>query len=701
MRLLSLHAQNFLSLGDVRIEFAPGMHYISGVNHDMAGSNNGVGKSAIWEAVFWSLFGSLLRAKSVSDDIVNRSAGAGTHVRIEIDVAGTTLAIDRYRKHEHHGNALHATFGAESLTCQTVSETQGRIDRLLPLSRLALEQGVVIGQGMLDRFIDLSEAQKYSLLREVSGLDGYDSVLARAKSLHTAATSDARDADARAQEHKARVSRLDTSIESARKLVAEVESDRERAQQWLRAVEADMAQRAQRQAEIRNEVETALSVLTAQIASCEEQREPWLQQRQEIAERTEASHAALKSARDELQQRIDRVREQMAEMREKHKQFVSTAIAPLEQRLHAVQAQTQAERQTLERERAQLQRLGDVCATCGQPVSDHKASRLSAISGDLERIIASGKEAAGVVERQLSGLRLAEKDINEKASVLVMEERDLLTKQRSAESSHQTFVSALSRQRADIDEALRNYDVQIAAMRARYSQQEVFLRNAMREQDDHAKPAREELSRRDAAVAHARGRLDALTSERAEASAQHAEASARQSTHRRYADHCKLWLTQLPVMCAALLDDVVRFLNARLAAYSRVLSDGELGLSLEQYQHGSGPRIRANISPGAHKLASGGERRRLDLAVYFGIADLISALSGVRCGLLVCDEVTDSLSPDGVRAVLTLLRQRADAGEAVYVISHDPAIRHAATFDSTLWLEKRGGVANAGTVLAA
>lgn len=65
--------QNFLSIGEDPVveEFRPGINMIVGVNLDKEDSRNGVGKSTIADAIFYALFGSLIRDIKV-DDIVNK-----------------------------------------------------------------------------------------------------------------------------------------------------------------------------------------------------------------------------------------------------------------------------------------------------------------------------------------------------------------------------------------------------------------------------------------------------------------------------------------------------------------------------------------------------------------------------------------------------------------------------------------------------
>ena len=58
-----LQIENFLSYKNTKIEFKPGLYLVDGKNLDEGGSN-GAGKSGIWEALAWSLFGVTTRGLS-------------------------------------------------------------------------------------------------------------------------------------------------------------------------------------------------------------------------------------------------------------------------------------------------------------------------------------------------------------------------------------------------------------------------------------------------------------------------------------------------------------------------------------------------------------------------------------------------------------------------------------------------------------
>lgn len=70
-----IKAEGFLSIGNADIEIKPGITAIVGVNRDDGGSN-GAGKSSVVDAVFWTLYGNLIRdSKLTAKHVPNRATG--------------------------------------------------------------------------------------------------------------------------------------------------------------------------------------------------------------------------------------------------------------------------------------------------------------------------------------------------------------------------------------------------------------------------------------------------------------------------------------------------------------------------------------------------------------------------------------------------------------------------------------------------
>jgi DNA repair exonuclease SbcCD ATPase subunit len=89
---------------------------------------------------------------------------------------------------------------------------------------------------------------------------------------------------------------------------------------------------------------------------------------------------------------------------------------------------------------------------------------------------------------------------------------------------------------------------------------------------------------------------------------------------------------------------------------------------------------------------SGGERRRIDIAILFMFQDMLRMQTGVSFNLNMYDELLDSaVDEKGIGKILEILRERTDKyDEAIYIVSHNKAATNF-TFNNTIVLQKLNG----------
>lgn len=75
-----------------------------------------------------------------------------------------------------------------------------------------------------------------------------------------------------------------------------------------------------------------------------------------------------------------------------------------------------------------------------------------------------------------------------------------------------------------------------------------------------------------------------------------------------------------------------------------------------------------------YQAASAGERRRIDVALLFALAEIAAASQGTKSGTLFVDECFDGLDSEGVPRVIEVINELASE-RVVVVITHDEALR--------------------------
>lgn len=116
-------------------------------------------------------------------------------------------------------------------------------------------------------------------------------------------------------------------------------------------------------------------------------------------------------------------------------------------------------------------------------------------------------------------------------------------------------------------------------------------------------------------------------------------------------------------------------LSVRLKSYKEKKTGGVSdAISMEVVGAGGGRGYAA---------ASGGERRRIDVALLLALADVATAARGVQPGTLFFDEVFDALDPAGIGAVSGALADLAKQ-RCVVVVTHVPSLAQALSPDVRL-----------------
>lgn len=142
------------------------------------------------------------------------------------------------------------------------------------------------------------------------------------------------------------------------------------------------------------------------------------------------------------------------------------------------------------------------------------------------------------------------------------------------------------------------------------------------------------------------------------------------------------------------LDLVTPFLNERANKYLSTLSGSSIEIEFStQKQNKSGELtdkfdIRIDNTSGgeSYQANSEGEKRRIDLAISLALQDLVLSKTDLKTNIIVYDEVFDALDEVGVENVITLLKERLDIVDSVFVITHSEHLK--ALFDKVITVEK-------------
>ena len=145
---------------------------------------------------------------------------------------------------------------------------------------------------------------------------------------------------------------------------------------------------------------------------------------------------------------------------------------------------------------------------------------------------------------------------------------------------------------------------------------------------------------------------------------------------------------------AHILDTVTPFLNDRTRHYLDHLSDGNITATwstLAKKADGDltekfNISVTSNGASKTYKGLSGGEKRKVRLACFLSLQDLVSSRASKAIELAICDEIDDALDPSGLERLMGVLDEKARTHGTMLIITHNDLkdwVREVATIEKT------------------
>lgn len=187
MKIQKINVRNFYSYKSLDLDFSSysGIVRILGKNKD-SGSSNGAGKSAIFEAITWGVFGQTIR-KSTEEALVNSQEGKDCSVSVFIkkDEVGDIEIIRSKRP-----TSLTLKVNGVIKNKDHASETQNLIEQLLDTDYKSFLASVVFGQHSDFTFLDSSPEDKRKIIKNCFSLDDLYSKRTAVKQLKSSFTAE-------------------------------------------------------------------------------------------------------------------------------------------------------------------------------------------------------------------------------------------------------------------------------------------------------------------------------------------------------------------------------------------------------------------------------------------------------------------------------------------------------------------------------
>jgi DNA repair exonuclease SbcCD ATPase subunit len=156
-------AKNFLSWENLEFKVPPGVTLIQGFNFDDQ-TPEGSGKSAVLNALCWGFFGCIPKDANV-DEVIREGASS-----CEVKIVLPELTVFRSRK----PNDLHLIKAGKIIRGKDARETQKMIERELGLTFESFCQSIYFAQNYLNKFVTANQEKKGQILSEIEDLEQFD-----------------------------------------------------------------------------------------------------------------------------------------------------------------------------------------------------------------------------------------------------------------------------------------------------------------------------------------------------------------------------------------------------------------------------------------------------------------------------------------------------------------------------------------------
>jgi DNA repair exonuclease SbcCD ATPase subunit len=174
--------KNFLSFGEtpVILEFKKGLHIITGINRDKSDRQNGLGKSAMMESLYFAIFGTTIRDLK-KDLIPNAYTNGVCEVVLEFDIVADNNTISYKLIRTLNPSKLFLYKEDVDITRDSIKNTESYLHEILHATPSIFENCVIMTLNNTIPFMAKSNADKKKFIENIFNLDVFSRMLSKLK----------------------------------------------------------------------------------------------------------------------------------------------------------------------------------------------------------------------------------------------------------------------------------------------------------------------------------------------------------------------------------------------------------------------------------------------------------------------------------------------------------------------------------------
>lgn len=639
--------QNFFSFGPEEETLnldKTGLYLITGKN-DQTGSSNGSGKSTVFDAICFALFGKVTKDVNLPN-IVNNQTGQDCKVELWFKINKDNYWITRYRMHKKHHDNVYVYKGKHDeehiISKAEKRDTQELINNIINFNYKSFINAVMMSQENISGFLQADQAKKKEIIENILQLEimtKYHWITQQKKKIarNSLKTFELESENILNLIDNTKKTMIEY-VESCKKQKEGIKQKIDKLNEELNEIEEmnieEELNKIKRNQQLENEIEQKMSIY---------------QQRMDKIKTLDGQIQNIEDSRLEYRELI-KSNKKSIEKTEKEIEDTKSDIIKLKEKIEDAKQNP------------------ETCPLCKNEINEHdhkfwineqeeKLNDYEEHQQQLEKNLESLSEKVNDWEHKVDELKSHSLQIHiEKEKII--EETKLLKEEYSSikleEVKDEKELKELNNRKLEIEStihALENEKVIDKNYLSKLKEQ------VLAHQEEH-KNKKSEIKEMTKKFVVLQWWEDSLSSKKRS---------------------MKSWC----------INNILGYFNARIKFYLDRFFDGSVSVQLDNELNETIESYNKERFTGSF---SGGEKQRLNLAILFALYSLTKANISTKINIMFLDEIlSTSLDDKGISTVLELLEEMKENNETVYIIDHKDNFKDYPAFENIVIHKDKDG----------
>lgn len=643
-----IKAKCFLSIGSqgVHIVFDKfgNIVVVKGKNLDVSPeSSNGSGKSTILEAIVYGIFGKLIKGLPHTQAL-NKKLKKGLEIDLCFEMEGHEYRIIRTRKPdglEFYKDNVKKTAGG-------TPETQKEIEKVIKLNYESFINVVCFGEHNNHAFLSCDAASKRSIVENLLGLEKYLKFCKSAK-------DSLKEIDTKLDVYK---KKYETCLEQREDCAKRITQFKEKQLIWKNSKEKEI-----------RDLDLLIVNKSEELSKTDDgQSTIQYQNAQERIKNNKDELVKLEEQRLKISSVIEQIRIKLEEEQEL-KNTCSLSLKTKESDING----KKKEISYIQSQISSLKKLqpGVKCPACFgvvnpdnyQHLIDHNTKLLEDIDLDVESLVKEKDELSKTYSSHLA-------EVNK-----------FVEFKKQADNKNQLISSKINNALSAIQQDSKIKEPQVGS-------RELLLKEQIKELNNRVEAKKKELAYQNPYSEI----IDQATQEYTSVSDKVNEYKILIDEGDALVPYYDFWIDGFgdDGIRAFLIDDMLPALNSRINYWLQFLIDNKITLKFDNKFDVTIERNPPDGDPFVYNATSGGERRRINLAISQAFAHVMILAAGTCPSIIYLDEVALNVDLPGVHGIYKMICELAKDRQ-VFVTSHDPNLNDLLSSCDSITVVKKDG----------